>query len=369
MKLLTILGARPQFVKAAVMSRAISRQKESFSEVIVHTGQHYDENMSQIFFDELDIPQPNYFLKTGGGSHAEMTAKMLVELEGIMQKEKPDVVLVYGDTNTTLSGALAAVKIHIPVVHVEAGLRSYNKRMPEEVNRVLCDHCSTLLFTPTNEGKQNLLKEGVTESSIAVVGDIMYDAVLYYAKKAQEKSSILAQLELENKSFVLATCHRQENTDVEDRLENILEALAEIAKEETVVLPLHPRTKKCLEQKGLDKKYQNAIRFIPPVSYFDMLALESSAKLVITDSGGVQKEAYFFQAPCLILRDESEWTELIEAGYATLVGANKSNILEAYQDMSAQKIQWRDSIYGDGSCAEKILECLSKTFAKTYQNV
>ncbi len=332
MKIFTIVGARPQFIKAASVSRAIFKHNRSHAgnllkidETIIHTGQHYDHNMSQIFFKELEIPTPDYNLEIGSGSHGLQTGQMLIRLEELLRSKKPDLIIVYGDTNSTLAGALAAVKLHIPIAHVEAGLRSFNRMMPEEHNRVLTDHCSNLLFCPTQTAVENLLKEGIT-SGVHLVGDVMYDSVMYNVALAGKKSKIVEELQLDHKKYALATLHRAENTDNIDRLNGIFTALEEIAGEGLpVILPLHPRTRKVLNS---SKFRQNFLRIIDPVPYLDMLMLEKHASLVFTDSGGVQKEAYWMKIPCVTLRDETEWIETIDEGWNVLAGADKEKIIK-----------------------------------------
>jgi UDP-GlcNAc3NAcA epimerase len=373
MKILTIIGARPQIIKAAALSRAIKKHFiASIQEVIVHTGQHYDTNMSQVFFDEMGIPEPNYNLEVGSASHGVQTAQMISGIEEILEIEKPDYIILYGDTNSTLAGVIAASKIHIPIVHIEAGLRSFNKRMPEEVNRILCDHVSTFLFTPTKTGYQNLLNEGFKENEgpftvdkpgIFHCGDVMYDNSLFFADMAEEKTNILSELDVLNKHFILATIHRDHNTDNPLRLQDIFEALLEIALEKKikVVLPLHPRTKKKMETLPSELnervKANTNIQIIQPVSFLEMIALEKNAQLIITDSGGVQKEAYYFHKPCIILRPETEWVEIIEAGTGILVNASKEKIKEAVNSLLYQTFEF-PSIYGDGHAAEFICQKL-----------
>jgi UDP-GlcNAc3NAcA epimerase len=373
MKILTIIGARPQIIKAAALSRAIKKHfTASIQEVIVHTGQHYDTNMSQVFFDEMGIPEPNYNLEVGSASHGAQTAQMISGIEEILEIEKPDYIILYGDTNSTLAGAIAASKIHIPIVHIEAGLRSFNKSMPEEINRILCDHVSTLLFTPTKTGYQNLLNEGFKENEgpfavdkpgIFHCGDVMYDNSLFFADMAEEKTSILSELDVLSKHFILATIHRDHNTDNPLRLQDIFEALLEIALEKKiqVVLPLHPRTKKKMENLPSELnervKANTNIQIIEPVSFLEMIALEKNAQLIITDSGGVQKEAYYFDKPCIILRPETEWIEIIEAGTGILVDAEKKKIKEAINLLLYQTFKF-PSIYGDGHAAEFICQKL-----------
>ena len=356
MKILTVVGARPQFVKAATVSRIIRDQyAEQIQELIVHTGQHYDANMSDVFFAELDIPKPKYNLEISNASHGAMTGRMLEGIEKILLTEKPDYVLIYGDTNSTLAGALAAVKLHIPVAHVEAGLRSFNMRMPEEINRILADRVSSLLFCPTQTAVNNLHAEGITKG-VHNTGDVMFDAALFYQDQAPQKSKILQELKLSPKEFVLTTCHRAENTDDPKRLENIVAALEQIALKLPVVLPLHPRTKKLLTEHQLMDKLKR-VRFTEPLAFLDMIVLEQSACAILTDSGGVQKEAYFYQVPCITLRDETEWVETVELGWNQLVGADTENILTAFEkaisDSPSQNIE---KPYGMGNAAQSILD-------------
>lgn len=306
MKLLTIIGARPQFIKAAVVSRILSNPKYRINEIIVHTGQHYNSNMSDIFFSELEIPRPKYNLDVGSGSHGKQTGEMLAKIETVLLKEQPDRVLVYGDTNSTIAGSLSAAKLNIPVAHVEAGLRSFNRAMPEEINRILTDQLSDLLFCPTKTSNHHLKNEGIASEKCYIVGDVMYDAALYYGEKADKKNIILAELGLHSKSFILATIHRAENTDDPRRLKAIFEGLVSLGKNHMVILPMHPRTHVKLEQIGLLAELKQAIKIIEPVGYLDMVMLEKNAKLIVTDSGGVQKEAFFHQVPCVTLRDETE---------------------------------------------------------------
>lgn len=373
-KIITIIGARPQIIKSAAISRAIRTQFHTeIQELIVHTGQHYDENMSAVFFDELEIPTPHYNLNIGSGSHGVQTAKMIEGLEQIYLQEKPDAVIVYGDTNSTIAGALAAIKIQIPVIHIEAGLRSFNKQMPEEVNRIACDHMSTLLFSPTKTGVENLTAEGFKPNTSSKAsadhpkvyhcGDVMYDNSLYFSSVSEQKSTILNELSIVPNEFVLCTIHRDSNTDVAENLTAIFEALLSITKKsgETIVLPLHPRTKnKLAEQLSptlLNEIDQStAFKIIDPVGFLDIIALEKNAKLIITDSGGLQKEAFFFQKPCIILRDQTEWTEIVENGNAILVGADKNNIESAYETLTTSKSFTYPPFYGDGKGAEFICQ-------------
>ena len=393
MKLVTIIGARPQIIKAAALSRAIrNHYADRIQEVIVHTGQHYDDNMSQVFFDELQIPRPDYNLHVGSASHGVQTARMTEGIEALLIKEQPDFIVLYGDTNSTLAGAVAAAKIHVPIVHIEAGLRSFNKSMPEEINRIVCDHCSTLLFTPTKAGLENLKREGfaVDESDPSTLrqaqgpqgsgtakptidnpkvyhcGDIMYDNSLHFAGVAEEKTDIIQRLGLANKPFILATIHRDSNTDHPERLNAIFDALIRLSQEVQVVLPLHPRTNKLLKT-NLDSQKQDQlfnnpnINLIPPVSFLEIIALERHAQLVMTDSGGVQKEAYFFKKPGIILRPETEWVEIVETGNAILADADENRIMQAWQHFKVNPPTTFPEIFGDGHAAEfmleRILEC------------
>jgi UDP-GlcNAc3NAcA epimerase len=350
MKLVTILGARPQFVKAATVSREL--KKAGVQEVIVHTGQHFDHNMSQVFFDEMEIPQPDYNLEISGLNHGAMTGRMLEKIEEVLIEEKPDYVLVYGDTNSTLAGALAAVKLHIPVAHVEAGLRSFEMKMPEEVNRILTDRISSVLFCPTQAAIKNLQREGYDDFSCKVIlsGDVMFDAVRYYGSKIDTHATILQKEKLENIPFILVTLHRAENTNDPKRLKEICEALNEISREVRIVLPLHPRTRAFLEKQNI----QLEATIIEPVGYFDMLALLRSCKMVMTDSGGLQKEAYFFEKFCITLRDQTEWVELIEAGVNALAGANKEVILSLFKENYTKSVRLKEGLYGDGHAATVI---------------
>lgn len=357
MKVITILGARPQFVKAAVVSREL--KKSGIREVIVHTGQHFDSNMSQVFFDEMEIPTPDYNLEISGLNHGAMTGRMLEKIEEVLLKEKPDYVLVYGDTNSTLAGALAASKLHIPVAHVEAGLRSFEMKMPEEVNRILTDRISSLLFCPTTAAIKNLDAEGYNniDCKIVLSGDVMYDAVQFYQSKIETNATVLQKEKLEGKPFVLATLHRAENTNDPARLKEICEAFNEINQQVKIVLPLHPRTKSFLSSRGIKL---NA-HLIDPVGYFDMLALLKNCSMVMTDSGGLQKEAYFFGKFCITLRDQTEWVELVEVGANTLAGASKKNIIDKFKANYNKTLKIQEGLYGDGHAAAIIAKHLSKS--------
>lgn len=352
-KMLTVLGARPQFVKASVVSRAIARTGV-MTEILVHTGQHYDANMSDVFFEELDIPRPTYQLGIGGGSHGQNTGRMIEAIERVLLDERPEWVLVYGDTDSTLAAALAAVKLHIPIAHVEAGLRSLNRNMPEEINRVLTDHASKLLFAPTDAAVRNLAAEGIAGDSVWQVGDVMYDAALFYGAKAEATSEVLTKLGLTPKGYVLATTHRAENTDDRQRLAAIFESFA--ALKHLVVLPLHPRTRASVVSYGF--AIPANVQIINPVGYLDMVMLEKHAALIATDSGGVQKEAFFFQVPCVTLRDETEWVELLEAGWNRLAPPVHSDDIVS-TIMAAWGTAGQDvELYGQGDAAQKIADRL-----------
>jgi UDP-GlcNAc3NAcA epimerase len=357
MRIVTVLGARPQFVKAAVLSSAIRGRSSAgadLQESIIHTGQHYDPEMSQAFFDELNIPAPRFNLHVGSGSHGEMTAQMLAGIENILLRERPEVVLVYGDTNSTLAGALAAVKLHIPVAHVEAGLRSFNLRMPEEVNRVLTDRIAEILFCPTEAAVLNLRNEG-RSTGVFLVGDIMYDAALMYGNLANRRSSIMERLQLEPRQFFLATIHRAENTDDPNRFDAILSALETLAQGDyPVVWPVHPRTRPLIQARGWPSTL-SGLRLIDPLPYLDMVRLEKTARVILTDSGGVQKEAYFHGVPCVTLRDETEWVETVAHGWNQVVGTDPAAILHA---VANAKTGTPIADYGDGHAADAILDRL-----------
>jgi UDP-GlcNAc3NAcA epimerase len=342
-KIVTILGARPQFIKAAVLSRIISQYKD-IEEVIVHTGQHYDSNMSAVFFDDMHIPKPKYNLDINGLSHGAMTGQMLEKIESILRIEKPQAVLVYGDTNSTLAGALAAKKMHIKVVHVEAGLRSFNMKMPEEINRIVTDRIADLLLCPTQKAMENLKQEGFDtfETRFVNCGDIMKEAVSYYGTKLDTKSTILNNLKLHTNQFILATIHRPENTDDKLKLTTIFKALDKINSDIKVVLPLHPRTKKFIEQYGIDSD----IVLINPVGYFDMLALQKHCKLIVTDSGGLQKEAFFNKKFSIITREQTEWVELVANDFAKVVGSDYDKIIEAFNYFKDKEKSFDLPLYG-----------------------
>lgn len=373
MKLLTVIGARPQIIKAAAISRAVKEHfAEELEEKILHTGQHYDANMSQVFIDELGIPQPDYNLGVGSGKHGEQTAKMIAGIEEVLLSEHFDGIILYGDTNSTLAGAVAASKIHVPIFHIEAGLRSFNMAMPEEVNRMVCDQLSSILFAPTETGMENLRQDGYLKSKakfkngksrlVYNSGDVMYDNSLYFASIADQKSTIIKDLNLISDSYILTTIHRDNNTDDKERLSNIFGALLEIAETNQirVVLPLHPRTAKLLPVNLDAKLYEKVkssewIQIIPPASFFEIIELEKNAKIVMTDSGGVQKEAFFFEKPCVIFRPETEWVEIVNHGAGIIADADKQRILDAYTVLTDKKVTF-PLLFGDGHASEFIIK-------------
>jgi UDP-GlcNAc3NAcA epimerase len=357
-KILTVLGARPQFIKASMVSHAIA-QIPTLRGVVVHTGQHFDANMSDIFFSELGISKPDYFLDIHGGSHGEMTGRMLREIERILIAEKPDAVLVYGDTNSTLAGTLSAVKLHIPVAHVEAGLRSFNMKMPEEINRILTDRISKWLFTPNAVSAEHLRREGFDKAQIIPVGDVMLDVALYYGSRVTENGGILGALALFPKNYVLATIHRAENTNDHGRLIIIIDALIEISKDIPVVWPIHPRTKTILDQFGLLDRISKSLKLINPVGYLDMVQLEKYSALIATDSGGVQKEAFFYGVPCITLRDETEWVELVDSGWNVLAPPLDSKKLSTTILASLGSEGENITPYGKGNAARLIVDRLN----------
>jgi UDP-GlcNAc3NAcA epimerase len=377
LKIATIVGARPQFIKAAAISRVLKEEyKGKVEEILIHSGQHYDDNMSQVFFDELGIPSPTHHLNIEAGAHGKQTGQMLQKIEQVLINEKPDFAIVYGDTNTTLSGALAASKLHIPVAHIEAGLRSFNKSMPEEINRVVTDHVSTLLFSPTRTGYENLLREGFSENNkspftidnpkIFHCGDVMYDNALYFADLAKKKSSVIGEYNLKENNFVLCTIHRDNNTDFPERLNAIFKSLHDISKnfDIHVIIPLHPRTSKRLKSNLTQELFEqlkktSRIRIIDPVSYLEMIMLEKQARIIITDSGGVQKESFFYKKPCIVLRPESEWVELIEHGTTILADADNSRILRAFDHFYHHSPVSFPSLFGDGRAAGFICRILA----------
>lgn len=350
MKIVSIVGARPEFVQSAPVSKALRR---IYEEILVHTGQHYDYLMSQTFFDEIGIPAPDYNLEVGSGSHAKQTAEILVRLEEVLIQEKPNLLIIRGDTNSTLAGALAASKLHIPIAHIEAGERSFDRRMPEEVNRLAADRLSDIYFCASQTAVRHLNDEGIHEN-VYWVGDVMLDAMLANLPLAREKSKVLSRLGLKPKTYALVTIHRAANTDDPNRLENILSALNKV--EDDVVFPVHPRTRGAIERLG--KNFNKRVRMIEPVGYYDMAVLEENARLIATDSGGVQREAYFLKVPCLTLRDETEWTETVEAGWNMLVGADEGKVLSGWKNFTPPTEQ--PPIFGDGKASEKITQLLSQ---------
>lgn len=362
MKILTVLGARPQFIKASVVSNFISTCA-GVEEVVVHTGQHFDANMSDVFFDELGMNRPAHFLDIHGGGHGSMTGRMLIEVEQVLLAENPDVVLVYGDTNSTLAGALAAVKLHVPVAHIEAGLRSFNMAMPEEINRIMTDRVSKWLFTPTAAAELHLQSEGMSSQSIIPVGDVMYDVALFHGARVNEEGRMIEQLGLEAGKYILATVHRAENTDDSIRLRAIVEAFREVCSDLPVVWPVHPRTRAVLQQQGLLADIPASLLMIDPIGYLDMVQLEKYAGLIATDSGGVQKEAFFYGVPCVTLRDETEWVELVESGWNRLVsptcGQTVASAIRAALGSKGAPIQ----PYGEGNAAERIVQWLLRDMA------
>ena len=371
-KILTIIGARPQIIKAAALSRAIAKSfSDRISETILHTGQHYDKNMSDVFFRELEIPNPDFNLHVGSGTHGEQTAKMITGIAEILESEKFDALVVFGDTNSTLAGAVAGAKMNIPVVHIEAGLRSFNMSMPEEQNRIVCDHLSSLLFAPTETGMKNLEREGLINSPASFAngktrkaynsGDIMYDNNLFFADIAETKTDIIPRLNLTDTEYILVTVHRNNNTDNPERLTSIFSALIEISETEKkqIILPMHPRTTKVLEENLCRDIFDNIqksnyIKIIPPVSFFEMTALEKNAQMIMTDSGGVQKEAYFFKKPCVILRPETEWVEITENKAGIIADADKNKITDAYYFLSKSNPDF-PPVFGNGNAAEFML--------------
>ncbi|MFH0756473.1 MAG: UDP-N-acetylglucosamine 2-epimerase (non-hydrolyzing) [Bacteroidota bacterium] len=381
-RILTIVGARPQIIKAAALSRAIEAGfSDHVEEVILHTGQHYDDSMSDVFFREMKIPPPRYHLGVGSASHGSQTGQMIEGIEKTILEEKPQGVVLYGDTNSTLAGALAAAKLHIPVIHIEAGLRSFNKQMPEEINRITSDHVSTLLFSPTMTGVNNLKEEGIIHhegetlsfdrQGVYYSGDVMYDNTLFFREAALKQSTILKELELDRKPYVLATIHRPSNTDVKENLLGILSALEKVAEEHRipVILPMHPRTRKILNQEDLTDENgiaapEGLVRFIPAVSFMDMIRLEAGARLILTDSGGVQKEAWFMEKPVVVLREETEWVEIIEAGNGILAGADTHRIAEAARRFMETPPASYPPVFGDGQAAHHILKVI--TTARWY---
>ena len=354
MNIISIIGARPQIIKAAAISRAV-RSNGQIDEKILHTGQHYDDNMSEVFFRELGIPAPDYNLHVGSGSHAEQTGEMMKGIERILMEQHFDGVIIYGDTNSTLAGALAASKLQVPVFHVEAGLRSFNTSMPEEINRIVADRLGNLLFAPTETAVHNLEREGLADNAV-LSGDVMFDNAMYFSPMADTKSDIIERLGLSYRNFVLATIHRPANTDNKANLESIFRALSDIAATGIdVVVPLHPRTRKQLRVERLEFSGTPHLHLIEPVSFFDIIRLEKNARVVMTDSGGVQKEAFFYGTPCVIVRPETEWVEIVDAGAGILADADYERIMQAYADLSGREVRF-PQLFGDAHAAERILE-------------
>jgi len=347
MKIVTIVGARPQFVKCAPLSRELRKEH---TEILVHTGQHYDPVMSDVFFSELEIPEPDYHLGVGSGMHGKQTGEILARLEKVLMNEKPDTVILFGDTNSTLAGALAAVKMHIPVAHVEAGLRSFDRTMPEEINRILTDHFSDLLFCPTKNAVDNLKTEGIT-TNVYLTGDVMADSLLYNKEIAEERSTILSDLDLNSKEYAVATIHRASNTDNRENLTNIVDAFSQL--DETIVFPVHPRTQKLLKEYGLYESLSSSVKLVEPLGFLDFIKLMAHSKMILTDSGGIQKEAYILKIPCITLRENSEWVETIEDGWNVLVGTDKENIFQAVNSFHPSLKLHKDR-FGNGDAAEKI---------------
>ena len=362
MKIITVVGARPQFIKLASLSRALCTLSY-VEEIIIHTGQHYDDDMSRIFFQELELQAPTYNLNIGSQNHGAQTGRMLEAIEKILLKEKPDRVLVYGDTNSTLAGALAATKLHIPIGHIEAGLRSFNVQMPEEINRILTDHISDLLFVPTKGAVDHLHKEGISPEKIKNVGDVMYDTALYYSQKAEEKSRILDRLKLSRGEYILATLHRAENTDSSNKLFSLLKGLSLVASKLPVIVPLHPRTWQTMEKNNFYKESFQNITFIEPLGYLDIIMLEKNAQLIATDSGGMQKEAFFYQVPCVTLRKETEWMELVELGWNTLLSSDDPDNIKATILKNLGQKGREGTPYGAGNASQKIVEILHQNWS------
>jgi len=380
MKIITIVGARPQIIKAAAFSRVLKENFPEIEEIIVHTGQHYDTNMSQVFFEELNIPQPTINLQVGSSSHGEQTAVMIQKIENVLLEHQPNAVVVYGDTNSTLATAVAASKIHVPIVHIEAGLRSFNKKMPEEINRIMCDHASTLLFSPTMTGYQNLINEGFTadlhekatadKPNIYHCGDVMYDNSLYFSNLSANQSTILKDLKIDNEPFILATVHRNDNTDDSIKINQLFSTFLNIVANHNIkiVLPLHPRTAKMMDkllEPSLKSQVENStmLKVIPPASFLDIIALEKNAQLVITDSGGVQKEAYFFKKPCIILRPQTEWVEIVATKSAVIADTDPEKILAATKSFLMNNELSFPPVFGDGNAAKFIAEEMINQFS------
>ena len=351
MKIASIIGARPNFIKCASLSKEI---RKHFNEVTIHTGQHYNYEMDKLFFDELNIPEPDYHLGVGSGLHGYQTGEMLKRIEEVLMREKPDFVLTYGDTNSTLAGALAGSKLHIKVGHVEAGMRSFDRSMPEEINRILTDHCSDLLFCPTRTAGENLKREGISEG-VYLTGDVMVDSLFYNKEIAEDKSMILNDLNLKGKEYLVATVHRASNTDDRESIKNIVDAFSEV--KETIVFPVHPRAEKFLKEYGLyNKLNQTTIKLIKPLGYLDFLKLMNHAKKIITDSGGIQKEAYLLKLPCITLRENTEWVETVEDRWNVLVGTNKEKIAKMVKEFGPNNEQM--DVFGNGDASERIVKIL-----------
>lgn len=355
MKIITIVGARPQFIKAAMVSKALEKM-QGIKEVLVHTGQHYDNNMSRVFFNELEINELKYNLGIGSGCPGMQVGRMIESIEKVLMREKPNMVLVYGDTNSTLAGALAGAKLNIPVAHIEAGLRSFNRKMPEEINRVVTDHVSSILFAPTVTAVENLSKEGITKDKVYFVGDVMYDSILHYGNEADKKSKILERLNVKPKGYILATIHRAQSTDNLKNLRNIVKALDRVNWEFKIILPLHPRTRKAFKYNGISTD----CTITDPLGYFDILKLLKNCRMVMTDSGGLQKESFFFKKHCVVLREETEWVELVERGFNILSGTDIERIYRSYKIMIKRKSNFNVKLYGNGRASEEIVKILRK---------
>lgn len=351
MKIATIVGVRPQFVKASVVSRELRKEHD---EVLIHTGQHYDHKMNEVFFEELNIPVPDHFLEIGSGSHGYQTGEMLKKIEEVLIKEQPDLVLTYGDTNSTLAGALAASKLHIMTAHIESGLRSFDRTMPEEINRIVTDHCSDILFCPTENAVNNLKNEGIVDN-VFLTGDVMADSVIYNKDIAEKQSTILNDLYLESKNYLLATVHRASNTDNPSNLKNIVDAFSEL--DDLVVFPVHPRTKKLLKKYNLYDKLSSSVKLIEPVGFLDFIKLMNNAKMILTDSGGIQKEAYILKIPCITLRENTEWVETVEDGWNVLVGADKGMIVKMVDGFTPSLSMYKDR-FGIGDASERIISII-----------
>ncbi|MFA6291137.1 MAG: UDP-N-acetylglucosamine 2-epimerase (non-hydrolyzing) [Victivallales bacterium] len=357
MKICTVIGARPQFVKAAVVSAEFAKHK-SIDEVIIHTGQHYDPGMSDIFFRELNVPHEKYNLEIGSGSHGVQTGKMLASIEKVLQDEAPDYVLIYGDTNSTLAGALCSSKLHIPIAHIEAGMRSFNKKMPEEINRIIADHLSTINFCSTKTAIGNLKRENLSKTGV-LVGDVMFDCSLKFAELAEKRYDPFAKFAVERNNYALLTCHRAENTDHKKCLSEIVKAVNKISEKMPVLYPVHPRTRKFLKEYGLS--FSGNVRLVPPVGYLEMILLENHASFILTDSGGVQKEAFFYRVPCITMREETEWIETVELGWNKITGADSKKIIAAFADFAENRPSKTSAKpYGNGDAASKIVDRLIK---------